>query len=249
MAELVDALAAGFRLDGNNQEAVVLVHGFTGVPAHFRPLAARLHEAGYTVIAPRLAGHGTSIADLATTRGRDWVESARQAVIEVSDHKRLHLAGLSMGGLISLLLAGESRASTVTTINSPIVVREKQFYAAPLIRYFRPRFDWKESDPPDLEPELMRYWLPYHGFPTRGAADLFAIGRRAVWAARKLDIPSLVVQSRTDETVDPRSAKILAQLLGDGCTILWLEDSLHVAVLDHERDRITAAMLEHFSAG
>ncbi len=248
MAELMDSLAAGFRLQGNNREAVVLVHGFTGVPAHFRPLAAQLHEAGYTVIAPRLAGHGTSIADLATTRGRDWVESARQAVVEVSDHKRLHLAGLSMGGLISLLIAGESRASTVTTINSPVIVREKQFYASPLVRYFRPRFDWPETDPPDLPAEDMQYWLPYHGFPTKGAADLFAIGRRAVRAARKLDIPSLVVQSRVDETVDPRSAKILAQLLGDACTILWLEDSIHVAVLDRERDKIATAMLERFGS-
>ncbi|MDJ0923552.1 MAG: alpha/beta fold hydrolase [Acidimicrobiia bacterium] len=248
MTELMNPLAASFRHNGSNGEAVVLIHGFTGVPAHFRPLAATLHEAGYTVIVPRLAGHGTSVTDLAGTRGEDWVESARQAVIEVSDHERIHLGGLSMGGLISVLLAESVGAATVATINSPIIVRNKQFYVSPIARYFKAHIDWPETDPPDLEPGMLKYWLPYPGFPTKGAADLLAIVRRALRAARKLAIPSLVVQSRTDETVDPRSARILANLLGDRCRILWLDDSIHVAVLDHERDKITEALLEQLAS-
>jgi esterase/lipase len=76
---------------------------------------------------------------------------------------------------------------------------------------------------------------------------LFAIMRRALWAAHRLDIRSLVIQSRTDETVDPRSAKILAQLLGDNCTLEWLDDSIHCAVLDRERDKIAATMLERMA--
>ena len=175
MPQLLDPLAGSFRHDGDNGEAVVLIHGFTGVPAHFRPLGALLNKHGYTVVAPRLAGHGTSVADLAATRGRDWIDSARQAAIDVSDHERIHLVGLSMGGLISLLLAEQTRASSVTTVNSPVIVRNKQFYASPLVRYFKPHFEWPADDPPDLEPAFLKYWLPYDGFPTKGAADLFAI--------------------------------------------------------------------------
>ena len=32
MADLLDPLADEFRFDGTNGEAVVLIHGFTGVP-------------------------------------------------------------------------------------------------------------------------------------------------------------------------------------------------------------------------
>lgn len=243
----MDPLAAAFRLDGTNGEAVALIHGFTGVPAHFRPLAAALNDAGYTVNVPRLAGHGTNVADLAKTRDSDWIASARAAAVDVSDHDRVHLAGLSMGGLISLILAGQVDAATVTAINSPAIVRDKKFYLSPIGQYFVRNVDWQETDTPALDPELQQYWLPYESFSTRSAADLFTVIRRALWAAHKVSVPSLVVQSKTDETVDPRSGKILAQLLGADCRLVWLEDSIHCAVLDRERHEITAAMLQRMA--
>ena len=246
MTELMDPLAAAFRHEGTNDQAVVLVHGFTGVPSHFRPLAAALNQAGYTVVVPRLAGHGTSMEHMEETGPADWIASAREAVAEVSSHKRVHIGGLSMGGLISLILAGEVGAATVTTINSPVVVRDKTLYAAPLGRFLLKKVMWPNADVPDLDDEVRPYWLTYPGFYTNNAVGLLSIGRRAVLSARKLEVPSLVIQSRTDESVSPRSARILKRLLGEECDLVWLENSLHVAVLDRERHRITAAMLERF---
>lgn len=247
MAELIHPLAAEFRLEGTNGEAVVLIHGFTGVPAHFRPLGSFLNDHGYTVVAPRLAGHGMTMAELAAAGANDWIASARSTIEEVADHDRTHLAGLSMGGLISLLLATPTGAATVTTINSPIIIRDKRAYAAPIARFFVREVSWPESEP-DLDEEMEQYWMPYPGFPTRGAASLLLIGGRALWAARRLDVPALVIQSRTDETVDPRSGRILARVLGEQARSLWLENSLHVAVLDRERDVIARELLDHLRA-
>ena len=244
----MDPLAAEFRLEGTNGEAVVLIHGFTGVPSHFRPLAHELNEAGWTVNVPRLAGHGTSMEDLATTGPEDWIESARRAVAEVSDHSRIHVAGLSMGGLISLILADEVGAATVATIDSPIIVRDKTFYLAPVARYFMEKVTWDEEAVPDLDEEVQPYWLTYPGFYMTNAVGLMSIMTRGVLAARSLDIPSLVVQSLADETVSPSSARILARMLGRGNRLVWLEDSLHVAVLDNERDTIADAYYELISS-
>lgn len=247
MTDLIDPLAAAFRHEGTNGEAVILIHGFTGVPAHFRPLGGVLNEAGYTVIAPRLAGHGTSVEDLAMTSAADWIDSARAAARDVADHRRLHLVGLSMGGLISLVLAQPIKAATVTTINTPLIVRGKQLYLARLVHRFLPRIEWPAEGPPDLDDEMKPFWITYPGFPTRSAAHLVSTMRRAVFAARRLDIPSLVIQSRTDESVDPRSARILARLLGDRCQLVWLERSMHNSLLDRERDRIARAVLDHLA--
>ena len=245
MPELMNPLAAGFRLEGTNGEAVVLVHGFTGVPAHFRPLSGFLNDHGYTVVAPRLAGHGTTLADMATTRADDWIASARNAAEDVADHKRIHLAGLSMGGLISLLLAGPTGAATVTTINSPVIVRDKRLYLAPVVRHFLREVSWPEPETPELDEELEQYWIPYPGFPTKSAMGLLSIGGRALWAARRVEVPTLVIQSRSDETVDPRSARILARALGEHARVHWLANSIHVAVLDKERDHIAREFLDH----
>jgi carboxylesterase len=245
--DLIDPLAAAFRLEGTNGQAAVLVHGFTGTPAHFRQLAAVLNRAGYTVVAPLLAGHGTSIDDLAATGADDWIASVRSAVDEVADHRRIHLAGLSMGGLISLILAGSTGAATVSTINSPIVVRSKTLYLTRLIHRFRPTVEWPDSGPPDLDDEMTPLWITYTGFPTRCAADLVSIMRKALVAARRLDTPSLVIQSRIDESVDPRSARIVARLLGRDCRLVWLERSMHNALLDRERDVIGRAVLDRLA--
>ena len=244
MPELMDPLAAAFRLDGTNGDAVVLIHGYTGVPSHFIPLAEELNSAGFTVVGSRLAGHGTSMEDMATTGATDWLASVRDSIATVADHERLHLGGLSMGGLISLVLAAESGAATVTTINSPVIVRDKKLYATPLARRFIKKVEWPDDGPPAIDDDMMQYWLPYAGFYTSTTGGLLSLMRRAVVAARKLDIPSLVIQSRVDETVDPRSATILHRLLGTKSRLFWLEESIHNATLDRERDRIATAVID-----
>ncbi len=248
MAELMDPLAAEFRMDGANGEAVVLIHGYTGVPSHFIPLAEELNAAGYTVVGPRLAGHGTSMEDMASTGATDWLASARKTIAKVADHDRLHLGGLSMGGLISLVLAAESGAATVTTINSPVIVRGKRLYLTPLARFFIKKVEWPDEGLPDVDEEMLRYWLPYPGFYTSTTTGLLSLMRRGVMAARKLDIPALVIQSKTDETVDPRSGRILHRMLGEKSRLVWLEHSIHNATLDRERDKIKDAVLDRITS-
>ena len=50
---------------------ILLVHGFTGSPAEIALLGQFLHKQNYTVIAPRLTGHGTSVEDLEHTTKED----------------------------------------------------------------------------------------------------------------------------------------------------------------------------------
>jgi len=87
---------------------VLILHGFTGSPWEVRPLADALVRAGLTVAMPLLAGHGTSVHALDETHWQDWLNTARQALAWLDQHcDRVHLAGLSMGALLCLLLAQE----------------------------------------------------------------------------------------------------------------------------------------------
>ena len=244
MTDLFDPLASAFSLHGSNGEAAILVHGFTGVAAHFRPLGGHLAAAGYTVSAPLLAGHGTTIEDMATTGAEDWIQSVLTGVDATRvDHDRVHLVGLSMGGLISVIIANQTGAATVTTINSPIAFRNKQIYLARFFHPFRPEVRWPETPPPDLDPEVASFSLTYDGFPTRASAHLVSISRRAHRAASKVTARSLVIQSLVDETVDPKSGTQLARALR--ARLVWLEHSRHNALLDRERDVIHGEVLHH----
>lgn len=246
---LFDPLAAAFRLDGDNGEAVVLQHGFTGTPALLRPLAAALHAAGYTVQVPLLAGHGTSLEDMARHGRDEWLTSVRAGIEAVADHRAIHLVGHSLGGLLAIILAPEARAASLTTVNSPVRLRDRFGHLkaplAPVAARRQPLTLWPDDGPPDLDEEVRPYWLTYPGFPTARAADLFAVSRRALRSARKVSCPSLVIQSLTDETVDPRSAFAVARAIGPGCRIEWLERSPHNATLGPERERIHHLVIEH----
>ena len=249
MTRLFDPLAGPFRHEGSNGEAAILVHGFTGVPAHFRPLGRFLADAGYTVVAPLLAGHGTTIEDMASTGPEDWIGSVRQAHTSVaSTHHRVHLVGLSMGGLISIIVGSEIGAATIATINSPLAFRDKKIYVAWLARWFRPETRWPEEDPPDLDSEVRPFWLTYSGFPTKAPVGLLAISRRALTSARDVSCPTLVIQSLTDESVDPQSAPKLVKALGSSARLVWLESSIHNALLDRERHVIHRTVLDHIAS-
>lgn len=245
ISERLPPLAAPIHHVGSNDQAVVLVHGFTGVPAHFRPLARYLHGHGYTVIAPRLAGHGTSPADMATTSGDDWIRSAEEALeAAMPHHESVHLVGLSMGGLISILIGAGERAATISTINAPITFRDRRILLTPFLHRLRPMVHWPEEAPPDLDPDVADLWRTYRSHPTRAAADLLSISRRAHRVAAAVTSPTLVIQSLVDETVDPRSGRQLAEAFGGDSRLLWLEHSIHNSLLDDERDLIHRAVLE-----
>ena len=247
MTDLFHSLAAPFQLPGDNGEAVVAIHGFTGIPGHWRIAAEVLNQRGYTVIAPLLPGHGTSMSDMERHGAADWLRAVVDAALAVRDHRRVHLAGLSLGGLLAILAAGPTNAATISTISAPLRFRHKSIYLAPFLHHFRPYTPWPPSPPPS-EPETAKLFLTYPGFPTKRAADLWVVARHARKTARRLRRPGLVVQSAADETVDPRSGIKLARLLGPGTQTLWLTSSRHNALLDRERDLIHAALLKRISS-
>jgi carboxylesterase len=247
MTDLFHSLAAPFALPGDNGEAVVAIHGFTGIPGHWRLAADVLNQHGYTVVAPLLPGHGTSVADMERQGAADWLRTVVDAALSVRDHRRVHLAGLSLGGLLAILAAGPTNAATITTISAPIRFRHRSIYLAPFLHHFRPYTAWPPSPSP-TEPETAELFLTYPGFPTKRAADLLVVARHARKTARRLRRPGLVVQSAADETADPRSGIRLARLLGPDTQTLWLTSSRHNALLDNERDLIHAALLQRISS-
>ncbi|HWU87850.1 MAG TPA: alpha/beta fold hydrolase, partial [Kofleriaceae bacterium] len=92
---------AAFEFDGDDDLGVVLVHGFTGTPFEIRPLGELLHRDGFTVHAPLLPGHGTSIDDLDRTTWRDWADAVERAADAMGRRcARVAVVGQSLGGLL-----------------------------------------------------------------------------------------------------------------------------------------------------
>jgi carboxylesterase len=242
MTETATDWTAPFRREGRTGEAVVLFHGYTGHPGHCTPLGEALAEAGHTVVAPRLAGHTGNAEDMADVTWRDWMSSARSAAESVSEHRRVHLVGLSMGGLLAILLARPLAAASITTVNAPILVRDTRMYLAPLARHF---VEWvPAADIVVPDSQLDHLWAPTPLHSTAAVAGLVAVVRHAWRAAGRLRRPSLVIQSRVDEAVRPVSGRLLAWRLGGH--LVWV-DTRHNAFLDPGRPLVHDAVLSHIT--
>lgn len=243
MTGLADPACTPIRLDGSGEQAVVAVHGFTGCPAHWRLLAPGLAERGLTVRAPLLPGHGTRPEELEVVTVDDWVAAVVEAGREVADARRVHLVGLSLGGLLALLAAGPLAASSVTTINSPVLFRDRRAYLTPLVHRLQPWVSYEDQPRPEMDEEAAQLFFTYRAFPTVAVARLVEASARATLAAGRLRRPALVIQSRRDEAVDPRSGPILARRLGSSARLVWLESSIHNAILGDERQRVLTELL------
>lgn len=148
-----------------------------------------------------------------------------------------------MGGLISILIARRTKAATLTTINSPIVFRNRRLRFARIARFVKPEFRWPEEPAPALDPEVAPYWIHTPGFPMIAAAELYSLSREARREASRVGIPAVVIQSRTDATTHPRSGSILHRALGGTSTLVWLEDSMHNSLFDDGRHLIERSIL------
>ncbi|MFP3915322.1 MAG: alpha/beta hydrolase [Actinomycetota bacterium] len=231
-----------FHTHGSNGEAAVLIHGFTGHPGHWLPLRENLAARGYTVVAPLLTGHGSDVRRLASSRWREWVRAGTEAALSVSDHRRVHLVGLSMGGMVAILTAPRVAAASLTTINTPILLRDARAYLTPLVHRVRPWVSGREEPAPD--PALAHLWNPETMRSTAAIDQLLRIIWRGWREAGRLRRPALVIQSRSDAVVRPVSGRILARRLRG--RLLWV-DTHHNALLDPDREIVHRAVAGHLA--
>ena len=127
-----------FYLSGG-KTGVLLLHGFTGSPASVLPWARGIHDAGYTVSVPRIAGHGTQWKELNKSNWQDWYDSVEAAFLALKENcERVFVGGFSVGGTLALKLA-QIRGSEIEgllLLNPSIFDDRKFFQLVPALKYF-----------------------------------------------------------------------------------------------------------------
>lgn len=125
---------------GSGDSACLLLHGFGGTPVEMLSLGRTLAEAGWTVHAPLLDGHGTTVYRFKESTWSGWVRSAQLALeVLMQRHDTVTLVGQSMGGLIALHLASRNPAvSSVAALATPLRIEGWHSRAVPVVRHVVP---------------------------------------------------------------------------------------------------------------
>lgn len=246
LRSFADPVCQPFFLPGDGH-GVLLLHGFTGSAAHMRPLGEGLNALGFTVMGINLPGHATSMEEMGRVGWQEWLGAAKDGFMHLRERcDHVSVAGLSMGGCLTLILAEQMKPTAVATISAPMAVKNRMLPLAGLAAPFVPTIWWQSREDGGQAVDD-RYDYGYPGFPTRCGVDLHRLIRMARQDLHAVQCPVLVVQSHADETISADSADVIMKGAGsERKGVLWLEDVPHVCTISKEKDTIIRAAGEHF---
>ncbi|HEY0932862.1 MAG TPA: alpha/beta fold hydrolase [Trebonia sp.] len=224
-----------FSADGG-PVGVLVLHGFTGSPRTVRPWAVHLADAGLTVRAPLLAGHGGTWQQLAKTGWTDWYESAEQAFAELSARcEQVFVTGISMGGCLAFRLAQtqRDRVSGLVVVNPSLAGDNLLIPFTPVLKYLIrsiPSIGGDIKNPGAQEGAAKRT-------PVASVSTMPRLWKTTVAELGAVTQPVLVYRSTVDHVVGPASMKVLTKALPEA-EVRPLANSYHVATLDNDAPEI-----------
>lgn len=183
------------------RRGVLLIHGLTDSPYFMRQLALFFQEQGFRVMAVLLPGHGTCPGDLLDVRWEDWARTVAYGVDSLSrEADELYLAGLSLGGALSVLHSlQDERVRGMYLFAPALSVSPFAAFANlhELYSWLVPSAKWV-----DIMPDEDLY--KYESFPKNAAFQMHALTRRlsAELHGRRIDIPVFTAASADDKTIN-----------------------------------------------
>ena len=233
-----------FYLSGG-KTGVLLLHGFTGSPASVLPWAQGLHEAGFTVSVPRIAGHGTEWQALNKSSWEDWYDSVETALLALkASCDRVFVAGFSVGGALALKLA-QTRGPDIEgliLLNPSIFDDRKFFKLVPALKHIFPSIKGGASD-------VAKPGAPVHGYdriPLKALDSVRKLWRIVERDLYLVDLPLLIGYSINDHVVNPNcSQAIIDNVSSPSIREIIFERSFHNVSLDYEVEDLIAESVEY----
>ncbi len=244
--KIIDGAESFFMRGG--EAGVLLVHGFTGLPAELFLLGEFLNKSGFTVICPRLAGHGTHERDLVRTEKDDWFNSVIDAYSILSGVcKKIFVVGHSMGGILALKLATIKKIDRLATLAAPIFVSGdmhlEQLPPQEMCKdLYSVRPHRKLLDVPPAANKV------YGKMPLVSVHELLNLISEVRELLPQIKVPILIMHGEEDHTADLKSANYIAENVNSEILkVVKIPECGHLLPLTEKRDFVFAEVGNFFS--
>lgn len=227
----------------NGDQAVLLLHGFTGSTAGLKGLGRYLQKHGYTVHAPLYQGHGLDPKNLIRTGPKDWWEDVRVGYdfLRNEGFENVATVGISLGAIFALNLAFEEPVNGIVSISAPLKNKTPRALQERVLNYAEnyKRMQGKQAAHIDREIERLK---DIHIPALKDIQQLISDTRKKI---QQLRTPIFIMQGVLDEQLYHDSADFLYHTVNTTQKQLkWYEKSGHVPTKGPERQQLNEDILE-----
>jgi carboxylesterase len=250
MSQIIPTTEPFLFLGDSSKPACLLIHGFTGTPKEMRWMGEYLHLQGYTCLGVRLTGHATQPEDMIRSRWTDWAASVEDGYhLLCGLTEDIFLVGLSMGGILSLLMSTKLKVRGVIAMSTPSSLPTD--YPTWLMQFislfikYRP----KTKEAPGsgwFDKAAYREHIAYPQNPVRSAAELKKLTLEMRAALPRVNVPVLLMHSKDDRYILPDSMESIYEGLVNAPdkTKLYITGSGHVLPRDASREQVFKSAVE-----
>lgn len=248
MSQII-ATAEPFLFPGS-RTGCLLVHGFTGAPKEMQWMGEYLSERGYSVLGLRLAGHATHPEDMIRSQWTDWTASVEDGYCllrGIADH--IYLIGLSMGGVLSLLMSSRLNVKGVVAMSTPYqLTKDWRINYLGIISVFQHYLPKVKEAPGSgwVDQEARKEHISYPQNPVRSILELNKLISEMRDVLPYVQVPVLLIHSRQDKYVLPENMELIYSALvkAHDKTKLYVTNSGHVVTRDASRNKVFQAAAE-----
>jgi carboxylesterase len=243
----------GLKDNHKKSKAVLLIHGYSGRTSNWSFVGEKIYQnLKIPVYIPRLPGHGTNLSDFLNSSADQWLRKALDSYLDLkSNYQEIYLAGLSMGGLIAVLLAAEFKVKKLSLIAPAFFTTNKTIVFTPFLKYFIKKIDndFSFENKEDMSEEEIDYHQNYsQGYYTKELAELYKLMLKARKKVEKIDVPTQLILTEKDEMVDSKKiSDFLHKKMGKNLNNIKIyQESPHVITNSIEKERCADDIIGFF---
>jgi carboxylesterase len=261
-----------FFLQGGDQ-AVLLIHGITGTPSEMRYLGKSLNKAGFTVYCNTLPRHCDTLSELKKVTWQEIEESCIKDFEHIlNGHRRVFVAGLSMGALMAIHLARKfpdkiagiiALAPTFFydgwALGKGKAVMEVVWHIPWVRNMINIREDWPFGlKDEDLRENIERFYknaranlfskkVFLFGSPFFPMANLYQhhqFTKVVIKEMAQVSTPILIIHARDDDMASLKNAQYLLEHIGSSVKrLMVLVNSYHMITIDNDKDKVVGEII------
>ncbi len=186
----------------NPRARIILFHGLTSHPYDFLHIYHDPIAKDFSVIAPCLSGHGTSLEDLSHTSLAAWYDDAERVIAAHHNYPGpLFVGGSSLGSFIAIMVARKLPVKGLILMAPPTQLRV--WYHEPLLKLFSllpdeliSKLGSRPKEPVVTEPRIT-----YTARSIGASVRLLELRAHALEVLRTLSLPILVLHDPFDALV------------------------------------------------